>query len=147
MIWRRAIEEAISHGSSEWQGDHPCFRPRGWRPEQKEKPSTVQFELPDEFDLSILAHISQCYSAGSIRRAVKHTLSKRRVERLSKRPLTEREFVSALSRCPVTYETDDRKFREFTDNITGLSTRRDEIKAKLAGDGGDDKKKGGGKKK
>eukprot|EP00937_MAST-01D_sp_MAST-1D-sp2_P003479 g3479.t1 len=147
MIWRRAIEEAISHGASEWQGDHPCYQPRGWRPSAGEKPPSVKVELPEDLDLSILAHVSQCYSAGSIRRAVKLTLNRRRVEQLVKRPLAEKEFVSALSRCPVTYEEDDKKFREFTAEITGLRAFREDVRKKAAGDGGDDKKKKGGKKK
>jgi IQ and AAA domain-containing protein len=147
IIWRKAIDEAVTFGVSEWQGDHPCFEPRGWRTAVGEKPPKRSVELPEEFDLSILAHVSQFYSAGSIRRAVKMTLTRRRVERLDKRPLTEREFVSALARCPVTYEEDDHKYREFTADITGLRDRRDAIKALAAGEGGGDDKKKGKKKK
>ena len=71
------------------------------------------------------------------------------MDRLAKRPLKETEFVAALSRCMVTYKDDDKKFRAFTGDITGLATRRDEINAKKKGDdgGGDGKKKGGKKKK
>ena len=54
----------------------------------------------------------------------------------AKRPLKETEFVAALSRCMVTYKEDDKKFRAFTGDITGLSTRREEIIAKKKGDDG-----------
>jgi hypothetical protein len=115
---------------------HPC------------RPDFVPVHLDDDFDLSTLAHISEGYTAGSIRKAVKQTLTKRRVERLNKRELKEKEFVSALSRCPVNYQEDDVKYRDFTAEITGLKEVRDRIFAKKnEGEGGGDDKKGKGKKK
>ena len=105
-------------------------------------------QLPDEFDISTLAQISEGYSAGSILHAAKRTLNTRRVERAEKRPFAESEFLSALSRCPRTYGDDNVKFRNFTAVITGLKLRRDKLKAALAGDdGGDGKGKKGGKGK
>ena len=106
-------------------------------------------QLPDEFDISTLAQISEGYSAGSILHAAKRTLNTRRIERADKRPFAEGEFLSALSRCPRTYGDDNVKFRNFTAVVTGLKLRRDKLKAALAGDeGGDGKgKKGKGKKK
>jgi len=149
MIWQKAIMEALTLGSSEWNGTHPSYLPIGWREEPGPRPEFVPVHLDDEFDLSTLAHISEGYTAGSIRKAVKQTLTKRRVDRLNKRELKEKEFVSALSRCPVNYQEDDLKYRDFTAEITGLKETRERILAKKSeGEGGDDKKdKKKGKKK
>merc|ERR1740138_611038 len=149
MIWQKAIMEALTLGSSEWSGNHPSYLPTGWRDEPGARPEFVPVHLDDEFDLSTLAHISEGYTAGSIRKAVKQTLTKRRVDRLGKRELKEKEFVSALSRCPVNYQEDDLKYRDFTAEITGLKATRDRIFAKKneGEGGGDDKGKKGKKKK
>jgi len=149
MIWQKAIMEALTLGASEWNGTHPSYHPIGWRDEPGGRPEFVPVHLDDEFDLSTLAHISDGYTAGSIRKAVKQTLTKRRVERLNKRELKEKEFVSALSRCPVNYQEDRDKYKEFTAEITGLKEVRDRIFAKKneGEDGGDKDKKGGKKKK
>lgn len=48
-------------------------------------------------DLSTLAHISEGYTAGSIYRAVKTTLTPRRVHRIAKRPLLSSEFLGVLA--------------------------------------------------
>ena len=131
--------------------------------------------LPAEFDVSSLAHISigcvgswacvlrpwrhspavvpnpRRYSAGSIVKAVKATMTERRIDRLDKRPLTEAEFIQALSRCPRTFNSDNKQFRKFTDAITGLEVARNAVRDAAAGDddGGKGKKgkKGKGKKK
>jgi len=150
MIWQRAIMEALTRGSSEWFGNHPCFQPIGWRDEPPPRPEYVPVELPEDFDISTLAHISEGYTAGSIRKAVKQTLTTRRVERLDKRPLTEKEFISAMSRCLMLDSDEEKKFRAFTGDVTGLTDAQEKAKKKLNGDDGDDggkKKKKGGKKK
>lgn len=91
------------------------------------------------------------YSAGSIVKAVKATMTERRIDRLDKRPLTEAEFIQALSRCPRTFNSDNKQFRKFTDAITGLEAARNAVRDAAAGDddGGKGKKgkKGKGKKK
>merc|ERR1711865_636764 len=85
-----------------------------------------------------------------IRKAVKQTLTTRRVERLDKRPLTEKEFISAMSRCLMLDSDEEKKFRAFTGDVTGLTDAQEKAKKKLNGDDGDDggkkkkKKKGGG---
>ncbi|CAN0065692.1 unnamed protein product [Scytosiphon promiscuus] len=48
-------------------------------------------------DLSTLAHVSEGYTAGSIYRAVKTTLTPRRVHRIAKRPLLSAEFLGVLA--------------------------------------------------
>ena len=104
--------------------------------------------IPDNLDVSTLAHISEGYSAGGICKAVSQTITKRRVQRLDKRSLLEEEFIGALSRCPITYVDDDVKFRDFTAEITGLRDARDKIRKALAAaqDDGDGKAKKGQKK-
>ena len=101
--------------------------------------------------MSSLAHISEGYSAGGIYKAIRQTLTPRRVQSIEggKRPLTETEFINALARqaadpkSTLTYQEDAKKFQEFTCKITDLDKRRDDIqKAKKAEEsGGDDKKK------
>jgi len=148
IIWKEAIKEAISLGATQWRGNHPSFLPTGWRADEGPRPESQPIELPEEFDFSTLAHISQGYSAGSVRKAVKQTLTRRRVDRLEKRPLKEKEFITALSRCPITYPEDNARFTDFTAEITRLAEVRDARKAELkSADEGDDKKKGGKKKK
>lgn len=78
-------------------------------------------------------------------------MTERRIDRLDKRPLTEAEFIQALSRCPRTFNSDNKQFRKFTDAITGLEAARNAVRDAAAGDddGGKGKKgkKGKGKKK
>ena len=105
-------------------------------------------EVPDNFDISSLAHISEGYSAGAIFKAVRQTLTSRRVQSIDggKRPLTESEFINTLARQDVTYQQDAKKFLDFTMKITDLDKRKkekDDLK-KAEEDGGGDKK---GKKK
>ena len=79
-------------------------------------------EVPDNFDISSLAHISEGYSAGAIYKAVRQTLTPRRVQSIEggKRPLTETEFINALARQEVTYQSDAKKYMDFTCKITDL---------------------------
>ena len=126
--------------------------------------------VPDELDVSMLAHISSGFPARAIVRAVERTLTARRVDRLDRRLLSAAEFISTLSQSAPTRMFQDtfQKFRDFTADIKGprfknadtlgfLQTDPDglaaERKSKWAKDhgdeGGGDKKKGkgGGKKK
>jgi len=104
--------------------------------------------VPDDFDISTLARVSQGYSAGAIAYAVKHVLTPRRVKMMALRDLEESEFLNPLSRCPNTYAAQHRLFRTFTRNITGLEKRRKELLAEKVGEDGKGKKKGKkGKKK
>merc|ERR1711988_964403 len=123
-------------------------------------------EIPEDFDLSTLAHISEGFSAGAICKTVKKTLTKRRVERLEKRPHNESEFLNCLAlEAPknaeagggkgggggLTYKSDNMETLLFTEKITGLADRRTKINQEGEdGAGGGDKdkkgKKGKGKK-
>ena len=73
--------------------------------------------MPDELDVSMLAHISNGFSAAAIVTAVEKTLTARRIERLDRRLLTEDEFVGTLSRQPRMDAYDHKKFKEFVHNI------------------------------
>ncbi|CAM9133146.1 unnamed protein product [Heterosigma akashiwo] len=97
-------------------------------------------------DFSSLAHISDGYSSGALCRAVKAVMTERRVVRLAARPLSENEFLAALSRQSATSKDENARFREFTSKVTGLQSRRDEVAGKEPS-GGKKGKKGKGKKK
>merc|ERR1711998_784025 len=99
------------------------------------QPRPLLAEIPDEFDLSTLARISYGFSAGAIHRCVKKTLTKRRVDRLDKRALTESEFINSLAleaskgQSNYTYAEDLERYNAFTAMITDLTARRDLIEA------------------
>merc|ERR1711998_661889 len=115
--------------------------------------SGARRDIPDDFDLSTLAHTSEGFSAGAICKTVKKTLTKRRVERLEKRPHNESEFLNSLaleaSKNQLTYKNDNESFREFTGKVTGLIDKRNKIRDEKNGDAGagDKDKKGKGKGK
>ena len=46
------------------------------------------------------------------------TLSSRRIKVIPKRPLKETEFIRSLSRLKPTFQEDNQKFRDFTEEIT-----------------------------
>lgn len=54
-------------------------------------------QIGSTVDLSTLAHVSEGYTAGSIYRSVKTTLTPRRVHRIAKRPLLSSEFLGVLA--------------------------------------------------
>ena len=54
-------------------------------------------QIGGSVDLSTLAHVSEGYTAGSIYRSVKTTLTPRRVHRIAKRPLLSSEFLGVLA--------------------------------------------------
>ena len=105
--------------------------------------------LKADFQLSTLAHISEGYSAGSIKKTCENVLTKFRKERLEQRPLTLAEFIGPLSLCGCTMDDQWKEFQNFTGFISGDDKRRQTIEAAQAGEdgGGDPKKKKGGKKK
>ena len=57
-------------------------------------------EPPSSIDVSSLAQITEGYTAGGIKGAIQSTITTRRMERIEKNPLTEAEFLRALSRQP-----------------------------------------------
>jgi len=114
-----------------------------WRLFLEEGFGQYKMGIPDEFDLSSLAFVSEGYSAGSLRDAVKKTLTERRMSKSDPKSITEKDFVSALSSCPMSYQEDNLKFQQFTATITGLNVRRSAIRdlKESEGDGKDKKAK------
>lgn len=90
--------------------------------------AAVSSETPaamlERFNYSAIAQVSNGYTAGSIRAAVRATLNPRRLERISVRPILESEFLGALGRCPRVYADENERFREFSDRVSGYAERR-----------------------
>lgn len=99
-------------------------------------------KIRPDFPLSTLAHISDGFSAGSIRQTCDKVLTDYRVKHQDQRPLSLPEFVGPLSICKDTTKEQYEEIQEFTDFITGDKKRREALNAALDGDdGGDGKKK------
>ena len=107
--------------------------------------------LRSDFPLSTLAHISEGYSAGSIKKTCEKVLTEYRVKHQEQRPLSLPEFIGPLSICSNTMQDQyEEDFLKFTGYITGDAKRREALEAALGGedgDGGGKKGKKGGKKK
>jgi len=113
----------------------------------------TELSLNRKFSLSILAHASAGYSAGSIRAAVKLTLWDSKVKKLKKMLnagrascVTTNEFVSALSKVPFVFKGDYEKFVAFACKMNGEAKRR-KAKNNPEASAGDGKKKKKKKKK
>lgn len=101
-------------------------------------------KIRPDFPLSTLAHISDGFSAGSIKQTCEKVLTEYRVKHQDQRPLSLPEFIGPLSICKDTTKEQYEEIQEFTDFITGDKKRREALDAALNGDDGDG---GGGKKK
>ena len=75
-------------------------------------------------NLPALASVSNGYSVGAIRAAVRATLSLRRLDRLDDLPLAEADFVNQLARQPRVYKEDAERFADFGARVTGLEAAR-----------------------
>lgn len=132
MLWRKGILVQLAHSD----GAAHC-------------------KVPDDFDVSTLAQVSEGFSAGAICLAVKKTLTRRRVERLGERPHNDTEFLNALAQAAAKHHrvsrSDHLLFRDFTCKITGLDDERrrirDEKKGEAGGAPAKEEKKGKGKSK
>lgn len=100
---------------------------------------------PTKLNLSSLAHISEGYTSGAIKKTVDRVLTQRRITQLRNRPLELTEFLGPLSRTPYCWPEEWKGFREFDHEATGEKERLEKMQAdaeKLeGGDGGKDKKK------
>ena len=76
-------------------------------------------EPPASIDVSSLAQITEGYTAGGIKAAIASTLTTRRMERIEKNPLTEAEFLRALSRQPRVYREKNTAFQTFMTEVDG----------------------------
>lgn len=91
-------------------------------------------DIKQEFPLSTLAHISDGYSAGSIKKTVEAVLTEFRKSKLKSRPLTLAEFIGPLSLCSCTMTEQWEEFKKFTDYITYDGARREKLEAQLRGE-------------
>ena len=110
MLWRQFVSEQLQLAADEASRD-----------------------IPDDINISTLAHISEGFTAGGIAKTVRKTLTQRRVDRLDKRPLSEVEFLNSLaleaSKSQLVYKSDSDKFNAFMAKISGLEDRRKKIKS------------------
>ena len=98
-------------------------------------------KLNEAFSTSLFTHMSEGLTPGSMESAIKNVLTKRRKADIDLRPLTVRDFIVPLSETYMCSAEEYQIFREFTESVTGLQDRREEIiNSKL-----DPKKKGGKK--
>jgi hypothetical protein len=108
-------------------------------------------ELPHSFDFSTLARITDGFSAGTIKRCIRKTLTPKRLGRLSERRLEGNEFINFLALEASRNQQaqhDLAVLNDFTAVITGLADRQQKIEDILhPAEGGEDKKKKGAKKK
>jgi len=100
----------------------------------------IKQKIKSDFPLSTLSHISEGYSAGSIKKTCETVLTEFRVSKLEERELNLNEFIGPLSLCAVTDIEANEEFKAFTDIITGDKARRDREKKELEGDTGETKK-------
>ncbi|CAM9857338.1 unnamed protein product [Ectocarpus sp. 12 AP-2014] len=124
MLWHHFIRERLEQGSH-----------------------VHSVQIGSTVDLSTLAHVSEGYTAGSIYRSVKTTLTPRRVHRIAKRPLLSSEFLGVLAQQQQLLVKNVQVYQDFTAKITGLEERRKLIKDAKASEGGADEKGGKGKAK
>lgn len=76
---------------------------------------TPFFKLPPEFPLSTLAHISEGYSAGSLKKTCENVLTDFRKTKLDVRPLAVSEFIGPLALCGCTDKEANDALNKFTD--------------------------------
>lgn len=94
----------------------------------------TKMRLKADFPLSTLSHISEGYSAGSIKRTCESILTEYRVSKLEERELTIKEFIGTLSICAYTDKEANDEFKAFTDIITGDKVRREKETKELEGE-------------
>jgi len=99
--------------------------------------------VTEALDASSLAKITDGYTPGHMVQAIQHILTERRVQQLSKRPLTSVEFVAPLARIDPIYKEEEEAFKTWYAK-TPLGKKR--AKAAAGDDEGDKKGKKGGKK-
>merc|ERR1712072_882893 len=118
-----------------------------WKQTIREQLKLVEGAPQSVGDLSTLAHVSEGFSAGAIISCVKKTLTKRRVERLSKRPFESSEFLNPLARAAadkqLSYQDDHKAFLKFTSEVAStLATEKKNLEIIKAGGDPNAKKKG-----
>ncbi|KAJ7377930.1 Dynein regulatory complex protein 11 [Desmophyllum pertusum] len=104
--------------------------------------------VTEALDASSLAKITDGYTPGHMVQAIQQILTERRIQQLSKRPISAVEFVAPLARIDPIYKEEEEAFKTWYGK-TPLGKKR--AKAAAGDDEGDKKgkkgKKGGKKKK
>jgi SpoVK/Ycf46/Vps4 family AAA+-type ATPase len=140
LMWKTFIENTVNSDLINLvKGKPPLSNSLSGRVPDEDTPF---FKLPPEFPLSTLAHISEGYSAGSIKKTCENVLTDYRKTKIDVRPLAVAEFIGPLSLCGCTDKESNDEFKKFTDIITGDKPRRDKLEKELAGDDGEKDKKG-----
>lgn len=67
--------------------------------------------MTSALDLSSLVKISDGYTPGHMVRVVKGILTERRIQQLSKRPLTAAEFVSPLAKIDPVFQDEEEALK------------------------------------
>lgn len=97
---------------------------------------------PNPDDIQTLSRISKNYSNGAICQVVQRTLTKRRIDRLARKPFSVSELIGPLAKDePVAVETDKALRDWYQDTVPACKKEGEEAAPKK------DDKKGGGKKK
>ena len=71
-------------------------------------------DLPHEFELSSLSHISEGYAPGTMANVVRTLLTKRRIEKLPRFPLTCREFLNVMAKFDKVGEEEAEELKDWT---------------------------------
>jgi len=122
-----------------------------WRKGIRESLASAKSAPREVGDFSTLAHVSEGFSAGAILETCRKVLTKRRVERLGKRPFLSEEFLNPLAKAAadrqLSYQDDHRTYLAFTSKLSGLDDERKRASDERLGiDPSKDKKKGKKKK-
>jgi SpoVK/Ycf46/Vps4 family AAA+-type ATPase len=153
LIWRHYLHEKVREAVLKTEAMNAAAAiSKGEAPAPSLSPDALSAKVQQickTVDISMLAYISEGYSAGAIARTVRTVITPRRITLMGKRPLTNMDLDDNLSQQEVTFQDDKRAFLDFTRLIAGLDDRRKKIEAMVAGeaDEGKDAKGKGAKKK
>ncbi|KRX02464.1 P-loop containing nucleoside triphosphate hydrolase [Pseudocohnilembus persalinus] len=85
-------------------------------------------DIPDNFSLSTLAHVTQGFSAGSLKQAIDQVLSERRLLTIDQDPIKVQEFIGPIASTPCTYQQELVLIQKFTDEVCQFKELRDKLK-------------------
>jgi hypothetical protein len=67
--------------------------------------------ITNSLDVSSLAKVTDGYTPGHMHTAITQVLTDRRIQQLSKRPLTAVEFIAPLARIDPIYKEEEESFK------------------------------------
>ena len=104
--------------------------------------------LANDYDIEILAYMSNKYTSGTISKVIHNALTDRRVKRLNQRPLRAEEFLGPLSKVLPVFKEDFENLKTFTLGLPFHMRKRRQADFEKEEDESDAGKKGKkGKKK